>query len=135
MEYYLLRLFIPKNWATSLSRARIGINWGIVQFLKRCGTMAVQTFGRALVRASQTAWPIVSGDRPLVASPVEYCSNFVNASTNGVLRNLSVTPDSAFCQIGVTTAPGRIIITSIPKRISSRRKLSEKPSRANFDAE
>ena len=49
----------------------IGISWGIVQFLKRWGTMAVQTLGRALVRASQTARPIVSGGRPLVASSAD----------------------------------------------------------------
>jgi len=129
-----LRLFMPKNWATSLSSIRVGISRGIVQFMRRFGTIAIRTLGRGLVRARQTAFPITSGAKPLIASPAEYLSNFANASANGVFRNRSVTPASAFCQIGVTTGPGRMIITSIPNRISSRRKVSERPSRPNFDA-
>ena len=42
---------------------------------------------------------------------------------------------SAFSQIGVAIEPGATMMTSMPSSISSRRKLSESPSSANFDAE
>jgi hypothetical protein len=41
---------------------------------------------------------------------------------------------SAFAQIAVATAPGATTITSMPNGISSRRKPSDNPSSANFEA-
>ena len=40
-----LRFLIPKNWAISLSRVRIGISWGIVQFLKGWGNNGSANLG------------------------------------------------------------------------------------------
>jgi hypothetical protein len=78
-------------------------------------------------------FPMTAAGKPSTASLAVYCSNFVNASLNGVSRKRPVNP-ADFCQIGVTIAPGRMMITSIPNRISSRRRLSENPSKPNFDA-
>ena len=41
---------------------------------------------------------------------------------------------SALLQIGVFTAPGAMMMTSMPNSIISRRRLSDNPSIACFDA-
>jgi hypothetical protein len=46
----------------------------------------------------------------------------------------AATRSSLLLQIGVATAPGATMTTSMPNSISSRRSASDKPSMANLEA-
>src|SRR5574339_343294 len=55
-------------------------------------------------------------------------------SIYSVFAYAEISNRSALSQMGVATDPGATMMTSIPYSISSRRKLSEKPSNPCFEA-
>ena len=60
---------------------------------------------------------------------------FSSAGRYGEFLYGEMSTSSALLQIGVFTAPGAMMMTSIPNSISSRRRLSDSPSIACLEAE